>query len=256
MAMPRLRPSCSTLLCLALLALLLTVPSAAGAQELSLGTPSPDAPAGLDLDALATAGWSEASPGLWTRRGASGVVQKLAFGEGRLQLVPALQAELERLVGQIGVEPSPRLFRAIDQLTTTLETIHGVTPHRAAEKKEAVPLSCYPSFLSTYIFTFAAPPPGWHSIVATASAYWDGDGYPCPGHVYARAEYSLYHSTYGSLYDLDWCADDDGYEGGCWVGVETPYFSGFLSCHSEAYAYLSAANGAVILSEEKESNTC
>lgn len=259
--MPRSRLALPPFLAVALLLSLLAAAPGAAAQELSLDTRAQATAVGLDVDGLVADGWSETSPGLWVRESAAGAVQRLAYGEGRLAMVPALQAELEKLVGRIGVDPSRKLFDAIARITDTLETIHGLADDgaqdlRVTAQQQAPPPSCYPLHLTTQMFTFAAPPPGWHSILATASAYWDGDGYPCSGHTYTRAEYSNYHSVYGSLYDLDTCTDDDAYEGGCWVGVSTAYFDGFLSCHSEAYAYLTVANGAVILSETKESNSC
>lgn len=211
----------------------------------------------VDVAHLEASGWTESSSGFWVREVRPGAVQKLAFAEGRLEMVPELQAELDRLVDRIAVEPSEKLFGAIDRLTGALATIHGVAPAgEVGAKKALAPPGCYPLHLTTYISTFAAPPPGWHGIDATASASWDGGSYPCQGHVYARAEYQLTSSSQGNLYDLDWCTDDDPYSGGCWAGVYDPWYLDYVACHTEAYAYLTVANGAVVLSQTEESNVC
>jgi hypothetical protein len=213
----------------------------------------------VDVAQLEASGWTEASSGFWVREVRPGTVQKLAFGAGRLEMVPELQAELTRLVERIAVEPSEKLFGAIDRLTGTLAAIHGAgptLPNGGQTKAALAPPGCYPLHLTTSMFTFASSPPGWHGIDATASASWDGDGYPCEGHVYTRAEYQLTSLSQGNLYDLDWCADSDAYAGSCWAGVDDPWYLDYTSCHTEAYAYLTVANGAVVMSETKESNVC
>lgn len=213
----------------------------------------------LDPTTLAADGWTEASPGLWTRSPGTGIVQKLAFGEGRLELVSRLQKELDRLTREVGVDPRPELFEAMDQLVGTLAEIHDRPQARLETRKAAPPPGCYPHNLETTMSTWVYPPPGGHGITASAWASWDGNGLNCPGHIYTRAERSYFSTTHGLQYELDYCTIDNQWSGSCWALTGYPWtvpLETLTSCSAEAYAYMTVYYGAVVLTEEKELNSC
>lgn len=244
----------------AVLAVIALVPSGASAQ--SLASASGPAP-GLDVATLATDGWTEEQPGFWTREVRPGVVQKLAFGAGRVELIPELQAELDLLVERISVEPSEKLFAAIGELSGTLANLTGIeldsggAPDLLEKIGPCTPQNAYPN-ASVTIY----PLPGPRGILVSSRVGWnDPQNLPCWGHGYARGEISLYSPVYGNVSDFDYCIANGQFYGACSVLIFDPYAysspsANYASCYKEGYAYLNLLDGQFVISETETSNTC
>lgn len=222
----------------------------AGTPALAQGEPN------LDAASLRGAGWSQIEEGFWQRQTPEGTQQSLAFGPGKMLMVPGLQAEVDRLVASFKQKPTAATAQALEILAghmAALLTPQGGAPLKAAAKP---PSTCQPWNFDHGLLTFAYAPPGWHSVIATASAWWDGGGLWCPGHIYTSASYALTPTGGSTLADFDWCATDDNYEGSCSATVSDPWAGPYSACTSNAYAYMTVFNGLYVLSESKSWGTC
>lgn len=234
-----MKRNCVLLLTLALLTAM--VPGSARAQE------------GIDEDELLADGWQKVSDGYWQRQTEDGATQSLAYGPGKQQMLPRLQAEMNRILVSLQTAPTAKKAEALKVLSGHMASLLSPEPKAAAVAK---PPSCQPWNLDHGLFTYAIAPYGWHGILATASAWWDGGGLYCPGHIYSRASYAMTPVGGSTLTDLDWCAIDDNYAGSCWAGVNEPWLYPYSSCVADAYTYLTLFNGLYALDESKHWGVC
>lgn len=240
----------------AVLAVVALAPAGVSAQPLaSASGPVP----GLDVATLTSDGWTEEQPDFWTREVRPGVVQRLAFGAGRVELIPELQAELDLLVERIAVEPSAELFAAIDELSGTLANLTGFDQAFDSQVIQKIG-PCDPQTINKGAYASVFPPgTGWRYMLVNSSGYWDDpSGLPCNGHVYARSEYNLYSAGTGPLSDFQYCVDSDNFSGGCGEALFDPNWGSvtYTSCDLEGYAYLNVLNGALVLTQSASTNSC
>lgn len=234
-----MKKTCIHALILALVAVL--VPVHATAQE-------------IDEPALLKAGWEQVDEGFWERQTVQGTVQHLAYGNGKMLMVPQLRAEIDHVLASFNEDPTAKKAKAIETLSARLAELLAPQPRTSLTTKVG---PCTPWMYFDYHVSAATyPPPGAiRNFLAHASAHWDGNGLPCTGYTYNRASYSLTLSAGGTVSDLDWCVDSDDFEGTCGVFVTSPT-GPFSACTMEAYSYLSIFNGQYVLSESANQNTC
>jgi hypothetical protein len=239
----------------AVLAVVALVPSGANAQSLTSASGSVP---GLDLTHLSADGWTEEQPGFWTREVRPGVVQRLAFGAGRVELIPEMQAELDLLVGRISVAPSEKLFAAIDELSATLANLTGFDAASGYETIEKVG-PCDPNTVTKYVnANVFVPGTGWRGMLVNASVYWnDPSGLPCNGHAYTRGYYNIYSPSTGTESDFQYEVNDYTFGGNTSTILFHNYTGAtYTSCSLDAYAYLNLLNGALVLSQTASANSC
>ena len=234
-----MKRTCISILILALLAVL--IPTQAVAQS-------------IDEKELKANGWQQADEGLWQRQTADGTVQRLAYGNGKMLMVPRLRAEIDHVLASFNDDPTADKAKALENLSSQLALLLSPTASSVPPSKVG---PCTPwTYVDYNLDTGVWPPPGAHGFMASASAYWDGNGLPCPGHTYNRASYSLSLTAGGTVSDLDWCVDDDNFEGYCWAFVTSTATGPFSSCTMDAYSYLSLFDGVYVLDESKHHGSC